>query len=218
MPRIARTSQDIALEKERILEAASDIICETGFNNLSMRKLARRVDMTATNLYNYYAGKDELYLDIQTRGFEIMTELFATATADITHPFEKIRAMIQAYLDFGRRYSEYYDIIFSWNTPKFADYLGTPIEPTARIEKNAGLQVAAFTEQVLQELHDKTGLPPAEDINFRAMQLWTSLHGIVNLINSRVLQEVVHDPQAYIERVADELLLPFTKTEKGGSI
>jgi len=39
-----------------------------------------------------------------------------------------------AYLKFGMENPEYYEIMFSRNTPKYIDYQGTAIEPTAFYE------------------------------------------------------------------------------------
>ncbi len=206
MPKAPRSRQALALERGRILEAACDIICEQGFEQLSMRKLATRVGMTATNLYNYFAGKDEIYLAIQTRGFEELYNRFATAIADHAGPVDRLAACIDAYLDFGRTRKDYYDIMFSWNTPKFADYAGTRLEPQARLEKDAGLNVARLTEQLVR---DAAPGMTADEVNYTAMQLWTHLHGVTNLLNSRVLPEVIADPEAYISRLKAQWLSTF---------
>ncbi len=197
MPKAARSVEDLARERDRILDAACDIICVQGFEQFSMRKLASRVGMTATNLYNYFSGKDEIYLAIQTRGFAELYSDFEEAAAGGPS------ALIDAYLAFGARRKDYYDIMFCWNTPKFADYLGTNLELQARIEKESGLKVAVLTESVLRSYAPQ--LSDAE-AGFQVIQLWTSLHGVVNLLNSRVLPEVVVDPQAYINRLRAELL------------
>lgn len=206
MPKPARSQNDKAQEKNRILTSACDIICEEGFERFSMRKLATRVGMTATNLYNYFSGKDEIYLAIQTRGFEELQALFTQAATSYSEPLDLLEAFIDAYLDFGLHQKDYYDIMFSWNTPKFADYVGTPLEPLARTEKETGLKVALITEDVIREA--APSLTDA-DVHFYAMKTWTGLHGIINLLNSRVLQEVIEDQEGFLARLKAELLSPF---------
>jgi len=70
-----KKSRDINTIKniqERILEAALDIIIQEGFPALTMRRIASRIGMTAPNIYNYYQSKDELYISLVIKGFEML--------------------------------------------------------------------------------------------------------------------------------------------------
>ncbi len=46
--------------KDRIINAALDLMLEKGLNNTDMRSIARRADITSGNLYRYFNGKDDL--------------------------------------------------------------------------------------------------------------------------------------------------------------
>ncbi len=37
-----------------------------------MRKLGRRMNMTAKTVYNYFVNKNEIYLHLLTKGFELL--------------------------------------------------------------------------------------------------------------------------------------------------
>ncbi len=209
MPRTARQPVEVAAVKQKILDVALDLMLTEGFTALSMRKVAAHSSMTAANIYNYFSNKDEIYLAIQTRGFEMLLERFAVIAQEVMPPLSKIKALIRAYLDFGLQHAGLYEIMFTRNTPKFADYVGTPLEPTAAVEKNTALQLAALAAQVISDListrPDLKGLDPA----YQTVQLWTALHGIVSLYNSRVLQEADEQYTATMERLAADLLRPF---------
>jgi len=206
MPKPVRDPEDIEIVRERILEIASDIILEHGFDYFSMRKLAAKLGMTAANIYNYYSNKDELYLAIQTKGFALLYDRFDEACKAGDTAVEKLAKMIKAYLDFGIRSSNYYDIMFNRNIPKYADYVGTDIEPVAFIEKQTALKAFDISTQVIE---DSTGIPE-EDARFRTIQVWAVLHGIVSLYNTRVLQEVEEHTDEIIKRIIDELISSVT--------
>ena len=96
-----------------------------------MRKIAARMGVTATNIYNYYTNKDEINLMIRIRGFEILHSMLKKAYDENHSPADRMRAMILAYADFGVSYPDYYDIMFNLRTPKVTDYMGTKFEPVA---------------------------------------------------------------------------------------
>ncbi len=211
MPKTARNPEDIEAVKEIILDAALDIICEEGFNHLSMRKIALRTSMTAANIYNYYSNKDEIYLTIQTRGFLMLYESFHQIHQNnATHPMTKLKKMVEAYFDFGIKNPDHYEIMFTRNTPKYADYVGTKLEPAALIEKNTALKVAELTTKVILEIIKMYPVISMTDARYRMIRGWTALHGVVSLYNSRVLQEVDRDTEETVKQIAADIVSPLS--------
>jgi len=47
--------------KERILSLAISLFAQKGYNGVSMRELARSVNLTVAGLYHYFPDKDTLY-------------------------------------------------------------------------------------------------------------------------------------------------------------
>jgi AcrR family transcriptional regulator len=209
MPKPVRAADEIAAVKQTILETALDLMCQDGFDAMSMRKLAVRLGMTAANIYNYYTCKDELYLAIQTQGFRMLADRLAAVAASGAQPVAKIRNMMGAYLDFGKENPGYYDIMFSRNTPKFADYKGTPMEPAAAVEKQTALSVADIASRTILELRPFGENVSEEDAGYLTILAWSTLHGLVNLYNSRVLQETTDHADRFIERLLDDLMNRF---------
>ncbi|MEN6476055.1 MAG: TetR/AcrR family transcriptional regulator [Syntrophaceae bacterium] len=209
MPKAARNGAEVSGVKGRILDTALQLLIDDGFVHFSMRRLAAKLGMTAANIYNYYRNKDELYLRIQTRGFEMLSERFAKADNRTLPVNKRILGMMRAYIDFGVHNPEYYEIMFSRNTPKYADYVGTDMEPVAFHEKQTALKAAELTLAVFAEL----GME-ADEARFRLIQVWSMLNGIVNLYNSRVLQEVDDHAEQTMDRMVAELMLPFKALRK----
>ena len=122
----ARSPEEIEQIRHTILDQALDIIVDQGLDDLTMRNLAGRLKMTAPNIYNYYSGKDEIYLSLVVKGFEMLQAVLLQADSSAGGWRSRARAMIAAYLKFGLDHSRYYDIMFVLPTPKYNDYLGTP--------------------------------------------------------------------------------------------
>ncbi|MGE5395990.1 MAG: TetR/AcrR family transcriptional regulator [Chitinophagales bacterium] len=209
MPRASRSPEQIQKVKDRIFEAALQYMTEEGYGNLSMRKLAQKAGMTAANIYNYYTNKDEIYLALQTRGFNLLYRQFRSGYESSNDPVEKLEAMIRAYVDFGVNNSAYYNIMFSWDVPKYIDYVGTELEPIAYLEKEAGLNNIEITAEVINEIRQTRGLTKTENSWHLGIQLWITLNGLVSLINSRVLPEVDQNLDLIKEQTIKRLMEMF---------
>ncbi len=208
MPKIPRSQEDRELIREKILDEALALISEHGFTSFSMRKLASRLGMTATTIYNYYSNKDELYLMILTKGFDMLYQRFAGIYESACDPARKLQDMVRAYIDFGINKAHYYNIMFTSDAPKYRDYVGTEIEPVAFFEKQTALKLIDITSRALQDVISMTKCMPPDQTRYFVIKLWSTLHGIIALYNSRVLPEVDDNPEQIIEQVARDLLKP----------
>jgi AcrR family transcriptional regulator len=215
MPKAIRRAEEVESVKLNILKTALKLMCDEGFDALSMRKLAARLKMTAANIYNYYKNKDDLYLAIQTQGFRMIVDRFQDIYDSDQPSKEKLYNMMHAYFKFGIEYPDYYEIMFSRNTPKYADYKGTPMEPMAFIEKQTALKVSEITTRTLMDLYDGNDAIEENDALYRTIVVWSTLHGVVNLFNSRVLQEVEDASEELIYKLFNDLMKIAIKPKAG---
>lgn len=216
MPKPIRSPEEVEIVKHDILTTALKLMCDEGFDALSMRKLAARLKMTAANIYNYYENKDDLYLAIQTRGFQMIVDRFEDIYDSDQPSKKKLYDMMHAYLKFGIEYPDYYEIMFSRNTPKYADYKGTPMEPTAFIEKQTALKVSEITTRTIMDLYDGDETIDENDALYRTIAVWSTLHGVTNLFNSRVLQEVEEASEELIYKLFNDLMKIAVKPKDEG--
>ncbi len=210
MPKAPRSDSDINTIKERIRDAALEIILMDGFSALSMRKIGARISMTAANIYNYYSNKDEIYLSIQQKGFELLHATFKEINKKKEDTVIKLHEMLQAYIDFGINNPDLYEVMFTRNTPKYADYIGTRTETAARQEKETALLLIDEATKLISDFIIKNPDIIIPDVRYRVIQVWTGLHGVVSLYNSRVLQEVEPETDHIFKKISDDLFLPVT--------
>ena len=202
MPRISRTPEQVDVFRQEILDAALHLIIEHGFSELSMRKIASRLGVTATTIYNYYASRDELYFFIRIRGFELLFESIANTYKAKDDPYEKLCAVVGEYVRFGIRNPDYYEIMFiSRDVPKFLDCISTPLEKVAGREKETSIQLFLFIAQGIAEY---LNIPEVEARHL-TIKLWTELNGIVSLLNSRLLREVEEHTETLVKRLISDI-------------
>jgi AcrR family transcriptional regulator len=209
MPKAPAAPEAVEAVRERILREALFIINEEGYGSLSMRKLARRLGFTAKTIYNYYSNKDELYLMALIEGFQELTRQFKAACDSTGNPVEKLRSAVHAYVAWGIENKHYYNIMFSMDTPKYIDYIGTKMEPIADRQNRTALEVASISAAILTEVADFNGSISREEVPYRLLQLWSILHGMVSLYISRVYLEVGDLKEAF-DRIIEDILQPFS--------
>lgn len=192
--------------QERILGAALDIIVQEGFPALTMRRLASKIGMTAPNIYNYYKSKDELYISLVIRGFEMLRRELTSVYDKHDDPVERGAALARAYINFGLKHSSYYDIMFTYPTPKYDDYVGTPLEKLSEIEYKISMDIVALAMKAVTALTDKKNAPDDQKIQMRFIAAWSALHGMISLNNSKVVQYTVQDSEAIYEKIISEFL------------
>ena len=91
--------------KSEILNVATNLITEKGYNAVSMRDIARGMDMKAASLYNHISGKQDILsisilkvAELFTQGMNAVLELEATST-------EKLTLLIHLHIDISVNHS-----------------------------------------------------------------------------------------------------------------
>jgi AcrR family transcriptional regulator len=206
MPKPRLKPEEIQAGREKILNEACDAICKYGFYRLTMRKLAAKLKMSAGNLYHYYSNKDEIYLAIQIKGFQLLYDRFAKINNTDSDPSDKLREIIKAYLDFGIKNADHYNVMFTSNAPRYTDYVGEKIEALALFEKQSSLRVLDIVSQVLCDFFGSNDRSIHQEARYYTIHAWATLHGIVSLYHARVLQELEEQTEQLLERITHDFI------------
>ncbi len=115
-PRVQR-NREAAIQS--ILEAARAIMREEGVAALSMQELARRMDMRAPSLYNYFTGKTEIYDTLFRLGFTMFDAHIKELTKTSTGLHDELRIYIEGYMSFALENPDLYQLCFERPVPGF---------------------------------------------------------------------------------------------------
>lgn len=119
MPKKPFTPAEVELQQNRIMDGAANVMADVGFHHLSMRTLASRLGMTASNIYNYFPGKESLLLHIRRRGFELVFRHVATLFKGTSGNGYPLGLFVRQLILFDQRYPGYYGLMFQ--SPSFDD-------------------------------------------------------------------------------------------------
>lgn len=209
MPRTKRSPDAVDAVKQDILKAALELMTRHGFDGFSMRKLGSRLGISAKTIYNYYKNKDELYLAILTEGFQQLYDRFSLVFSSTNDPFERLKALGREYLDFGLSNANIYNLMFTWHVPKFRDYVGTPMEPAAKIELETALRVSEVFMDAIRATAEHDEAMPENEARFHMIRLWSQMHGFVAGLNNTLLDYMHEHPAALKERLLERAMAHF---------
>jgi AcrR family transcriptional regulator len=83
-----------------ILDHATAVFCEKGYEGASMRDLSRATGMSLAGLYYYFESKERLLFLIQNHAFSTILERLKERLDDVTDPELRIRIFILNHLEY----------------------------------------------------------------------------------------------------------------------
>ncbi|MBF9128098.1 TetR/AcrR family transcriptional regulator [Plantactinospora sp. S1510] len=162
-----RRERERAQRHQLIITAARELAEAEGWEAVTTRRLAERVEYSQPVLYSHFNGKDAIVSAVAIDGFSELAAHLHHARQAAPEPGQALRAVCRAYLDFATERPALYQAMFVMPTDvKFAS-AETP--PPLR---------AAFGEFV------SCFRPDNERRELFAEVTWSALHGMAVLSDS----------------------------------
>lgn len=159
----------------RILDAARDLFVSEGYDGVSMRRIAEKVEYSPTAIYFHFRDKETLIRELVDNDFLILAEQFA-GVAQLGDPIERLKATGRAYADFGLAYPNHYRLMFM--TPH------GPIDPNdSRLQRgNPEEDAYAFLRAIVEDGIQKGRFRPEyHNPDLISQIVWSGVHGAVSL-------------------------------------
>jgi AcrR family transcriptional regulator len=177
----ARRERQRAERHQLIIDTARELAEAEGWDAVTTRRLAERIEYSQPVLYSHFAGKSAIVGAVALQGCTELAQLVRERVGGASDGRSAVSAAASAYLDFAADRPAMYEAMFHLATDyPFAD----PASPPPLHEAFASLR---------DPLEAATG---AEDIGLRTELFWSALHGVVTLTRSGRLP-----PEAQGERL-----------------
>ncbi|SBW22628.1 TetR/AcrR family transcriptional regulator [Protofrankia symbiont of Coriaria ruscifolia] len=169
-----RRERERAAARESILSAARELARSEGWDAVTMRRLAERIDYSANFAYRYFTGRDDILLALVRDGFTRLRETMDTAskqpmsgsaTRASGTDVAAIRRAAHAYLDFALTEPDLYQLMYGLGGVR-VPAADTWVEGQAVGDVLTGLLAAAGDRQPEQHV----------------LQLWATAHGLIALL------------------------------------
>ena len=171
-----RREREKSETRDKILDAARELFVTEGYEGVSMRRVADKIEYSPTAIYVHFADKEELFRELCRRDFARLAEVFQSSvtTAD---PVERLRQIAGIYVEFGTRYPNHYKFMFMTPDPGHElDKLDR--EMHGNPEKDAYAYLIWAVQQAVDAGCFREGIDDAELIS---QTLWASVHGVISL-------------------------------------
>lgn len=96
---ITRREKEIEAMRELIITAAKEIIAKEGFDNLSIRKIANKIEYSPSIIYHYFKDKEELVNAVIRSGYMKIVNAVSISDAENLKPTERLRKMTSNYIE-----------------------------------------------------------------------------------------------------------------------
>ncbi len=147
-----RHERDREAVRRAILDAARELFVHEGYPNVSIRKIAERIEYSPAAIYSYFPSKDDIFFELAEEGFRLLSRPDNLAQLDALAPLDRLRAIGSRLWAFSCEYPEYFALMFvERSVPRI----------TREYERFAFLrEMRAHLAQRVQECIDAGALPP----------------------------------------------------------
>ncbi len=105
--KISRKQRETNLRKQNIIEAAEKLFLANGYDDTTMNQIATESEFSKGTLYNYFKSKDDLYLAIGTKAYEIIIDYTKYFVESKDPGIDQLKAVGYAYYEFTKNYPDY---------------------------------------------------------------------------------------------------------------
>ncbi len=110
-----RHERDREAVRRSILDAARELFVAEGFENVSIRKIAERIEYSPAAIYGYFPSKDDIFFALAEEGLQLLGDPSDVRNdprlTDAT-PLERVRAVFWRLYEFSREQPQYFALIF----------------------------------------------------------------------------------------------------------
>jgi AcrR family transcriptional regulator len=161
--------------RQEILDAASELFVRDGYENVSMRRIADKIEYSPTTIYIYFKDKAEL-LDQVCK--ETFGRLVLRLSKLIEHPGDSVERLKQGlitYIEFGLENPHHYRATFMMPIPEGFH------KRKHHDGDSPGMLAFSFLTRGIRECI-AAGKMPAIDVELASQTLWAGIHGITSLL------------------------------------
>ena len=165
-----RRAREKQITRESILTATLQIARREGWSALTIRKVADAIEYSTPMIYEHFASKEEILLELMREGYRQLIARTHQAMLSTEDRRERLFNIVDAYWDFAQHNPELYQIMNGMGG------VSLDIEETARVGREAGMPSVVALEDWAKE----NGI--VLDDAFGSIEItWSLMHGMVSL-------------------------------------
>ncbi len=162
--------------RQEIFDAASELFAKEGIANVSMRKIAEKIEYSPTTIYLYFKDKTTLLHQICEETFAKLAIEVTKIREETNDPLEILRGGMKAYIEFGLKHPNHYEVVF---IAPLDSYIDEGFEYS--FDNSMGkIAFEKLVESVVGCV--EAGVIKNGDIELISQTLWAGMHGLTSLL------------------------------------
>ena len=185
--------------RKKILEAAKEVLFEKGFDNLTMRAIAERIDYSPTTIYLYFRNKTDLTENLLEYAFEQLVNTIGSIDQSMytKNPVGLLKEGLRTYIKYGANHPHFYRMMTT-------SIIESSNNSLTLKEGSMNEKAFAFLESGVQNCVD-AGAIEVKDSRSTASMLWAAIHGLTMILID-IPQFPLGDKDAFVKAYTDMLV------------
>ncbi len=191
--------------RERVVEAARDIVGEEGLDALSMRALGLRVGCSPATIYLHFQDKDELLRSVMEEGFKRLAVTVQEELGKLDPALsavDRLTATARGYARFALENTGYFRAMFKM--PGVARLDCCPGSGDGAAETGSGLLSYEGAAELLRQAQSESGTSRMAP-DRAAVVGWGLMHGLTSLYLSGHLAGHVSSHEEFMDLIESAL-------------
>ncbi len=185
--------------RKKILEAAKEVLFEKGFDNLTMRAIAERIDYSPTTIYLYFRNKTDLTENLLEYAFEQLVNTLGSIDQFMytKNPVGLLKEGLCTYIRYGAEHPHFYRMMTT-------SIIEISNKSLTLKEGSMNEKAFAFLESGVQNCVEAEAIE-AKDSRTIASMLWAAIHGLTMILID-IPQFPLGDKDAFVKAYTDMLV------------
>ncbi|HET6527459.1 MAG TPA: TetR/AcrR family transcriptional regulator [Balneolaceae bacterium] len=182
--------------KRKIITTARQVLLSDGYHNFSLRKVARKSDVSATSIYLHFENKDDLVHTLMDETIRKLNNHLKNSIKQAIDPIEKLNILANRYVNFALENPREYQLIYVISSEEMSRY---PKEKFRKARKGYEMVTSVLEDGV------RAGLIDEKHPRLAAYIFWAQLHGVMSVVLSKRLDTRI-DQKAFIKESIDHII------------
>lgn len=163
--------------RREIMAAARELFVEQGYDSVSMRKVAEKIEYSPTTIYLYFKDKQDLLVNICEETFANLQQSLERIENTSGDPLVCLKKGMRAYIEFGLQHPSDYTLVFIISPEPPVSEDGEEYKYDGSMGQRAFTHLETMVTQCIQQGKIKKGDPATI-----SQTIWASLHGLTSLL------------------------------------
>ena len=185
--------------REEILDVSKEILIRDGFSKMSMRRIAKEANVSATSIYLHFKNKDDLLLTLIEESIGNLKSALIEVLDSSGDLITQLELIAHKYVDYALKNPQEYEIIYMVRPEEMPKY---PKEKFRDVRSAYELIAEIIREGERKEYIE------VEDSLISAYTMWAQIHGVVSVIINKRLDNRIPQDQ-FIDQAIEHIVKGF---------